>query len=346
MNRLFWPFAAGLRAGLALRRAAYRYGLFPRHHLNRPVVSVGNLTVGGTGKTPLVMYIAERLLERGWTPSILSRGYGRRRGGLIAIAPQSHRRADSREVGDEPALLAAALPEVPMVVGANRYYAGRLAEERFPVDVHLLDDGFQHWGLERNVDVVVIDVTQPLARSSLLPAGRFREPASALERADVVVLTRAELADPTGHREIVVRLNRRAKVFESTLCLRSLIDAQSGSPIAPDAMRGRRALAFCGIGNPRAFFADLRKWGFELVREVVYGDHHRYGRGELHRLAGRARGAGAEMLLTTEKDLANFPPTWKMELPVIACVARLEIQDADAFEEALISRLHSVRSVS
>ena len=275
-GRLLWPFAAGFRAGLALRHAAYRFGLFKTHRLNRPVVSVGNLTLGGTGKTPLVMYIAERLLDRGWTPSILTRGYGRRRGGLAAIAPQANRRADPREVGDEPAMLAAALPRVPIVVGANRCRAGRMAEERFTVDVHLLDDGFQHWRLQRDVDVVTVDVTQDLARSALLPAGRFREPPSALARADVVVLTRAELADPTSHREIITRLNPRTKVFESTILLRGLIDAQSGSPIAPEEMRGRRALAFCGIGNPRAFFSGLRKWGFEVVRE---GDHISMRRG-------------------------------------------------------------------
>ena len=343
INRLFSPFAAGFRAGLALRHAAYRYGLFKSRRLNRPVVSVGNLTVGGTGKTPLVMYIAERLLDRGWTPSILTRGYKRRMGGLVAISPQTRRRADPREVGDEPALLASALPKVPIVVGANRYQAGRMAEERFTVDVHLLDDGFQHWSLHRHVDVVTVDVTEDISQSALLPAGPYREPPSALQRAHVVVLTRTELADPAGHRDMIAHLNPRAGIFKSTLSLRGLVDAQNGSPILPEDIRGRRALAFCGIGNPRAFFQDLRKWGMEIVREVTYRDHHSYGAGELHRLAGRARAAGAEILLTTEKDMANFPVDWKTQLPVIACITRLEIQDSDAFLEALISRLHSLR---
>lgn len=345
VSRLFFPFAAGFRAGLALRHAAYRVGLFKTRRLNRPVVSVGNLTVGGTGKTPLVMYIAERLLDRGWTPSILTRGYGRRGGGLVAISPQSNRRANPREVGDEPAMLAAALPNVPMVVGANRYQAGRMAEERFTLDVHILDDGFQHWSLDRQVDVVTVDVTGDLSQSVLLPAGPYREPRSALKRAHVVVLTRTELADPGGHREMVQRLNPQAGIFESALSVRGWIDAQNGSPIPPENIRGRRALAFCGIGNPRAFFRDLRKWELEVVREVTYRDHHSYGAGELHRLAGRASTAGAEILLTTEKDMANLPAVWKTRLPIIACATRLEIQNSDAFLESLVSRLHSVMSV-
>jgi tetraacyldisaccharide 4'-kinase len=289
------------------------------------------------------MYIAERLLDHGWTPSILTRGYRRRIGGLVAISPQSRRRADPREVGDEPALLATVLPRVPIVVGTNRYQAGRLAEERFTVDVHLLDDGFQHWSLERNVDVVTIDVTEDLARGALLPAGTFREPPSALGRAHVIVLTRTELADPAGHREMAARLSPQARIFESALSLRGLIDALTGAPIPPESIRGRRALAFCGIGNPGAFFRDLRKWGIEVVREVAYRDHHRYGPGELYRLAQRAQATGAEMLVTTEKDVANLPVNWKTPLPVMACVTRLEMQNADALLDSLIQRLHSLK---
>jgi tetraacyldisaccharide 4'-kinase len=343
IGRLLLPFSEGYRAGIALRHLAYRYGLFKTRRLNRPVISVGNLTVGGTGKTPLVMFIAERLLDRGWTPSILTRGYRRTVGGMFTIAPQTNRRADPRQAGDEASLLAAALPKVPIVVSGNRHRAGRMAEERFTVDVHLLDDGFQHWALERSVDIVTIDVTQDFSAGILLPAGRFREPRSALRRADIVVLTRTELADGSSHREIVARLNPRAAIFESTISLRGWIDAQSGSPVSPSEMQGRRALAFCGIGNPKAFFASLREWGVQVSTEVAYRDHYQYGRGDLHRLERRARAASAEMMLTTEKDLANFPSEWRLDIPVIASVARLEMQNADAFVDSLISRVHSLR---
>ncbi len=343
ISRLFLPLSGAYRAGLKLRQMAYRYGVLRTRRLNRPVVSVGNLTVGGTGKTPLVMFIAERLLDRGWTPSILPRGYRRTVGGMITIAPQTNRRANPREAGDEVALLAAALPKVPIVVSGNRYHAGRMAEERYTVDVHLLDDGFQHWALERAVDIVTLDVTQEFSSGFLLPAGRYREPRSALRRADIIVLTRTELADAATHKEIALSLNPRAEVFESTISLRGWIEAQTGSARAPAEMQSRKALAFCGIGNPKAFFASLRKWSMNIAAEAEFRDHYRYGLGDLHRLARRAQAAGAEMMLTTEKDLANFPSEWNLELPVIATVARLEMRDAAAFEETLIGRLHSLR---
>jgi len=321
---------------------AYRYGLLKTRRLNRPVISVGNLTVGGTGKTPLVMHIAERLLERGWTPSILTRGYRRTVGGMVTIPPQANRRANALEIGDEVALLAAALPKVPIVVSGNRYRAGRMAEERFTVDVHLLDDGFQHWALHRNSAVVTIDVSREFSRGTLLPAGRFREPPSALGRADLIVLTRTELADVTKHREMVTRFNPLAGIFESTISLRGWFEAETGAPVPQNEISGRRALAFCGIGNPTGFFKNLQNWGITTTRETTYRDHHRYGLGDLHRLARSARAAGAEVMLTTEKDFANFPAEWKLDIPVMVCVARLEIRDPEAFDEALVSRVRSL----
>lgn len=180
MSRLLTPLALGFRAGIELRRLAYRSGIFKTHRLNRPVVSVGNLTVGGTGKTPLVAWIAERLLDLGWNPCILTRGYRRRIGGMIVVPPDSQKPLGPREVGDEAAWLARTLPRIPIVVNGDRYRAGKVAEERFTVDVHLMDDGFQHWSLMRQVDVVAVDVTKDLRRESLLPAGRLREPVTAL----------------------------------------------------------------------------------------------------------------------------------------------------------------------
>lgn len=343
IGRFLSPLSAGYQAGLVLRRWAFRYGLFKTRRLNRPVISVGNLTVGGTGKTPLVMHIAERLLERGWTPSILTRGYRRSVGGMITIPPQNHRRVNPRETGDEVAMLAAALPKVPIVISGNRYRAGRMAEERYTVDVHLLDDGFQHWALHRAVDIVTIDVTQDFSRGLLLPSGRFREPRWALRRADVVVLTRTELGDGSKHKEAVAHFNPRAEIFESTISLRGWYDARSGAPVPREEMQGRRALAFCAIGNPKAFFQSLRLWGVQVSLEMAYRDHYRYGLGDLHRLARRARSAGAEVMVTTEKDLANFPPEWKLDIPIIACAARVEMKDAEAFDKALISRVHSLK---
>ncbi len=340
MNRLLWPMAAGFRVGIQLRGAAYRCGWLKTHRLRRPVVSVGNLTVGGTGKTPLVRLITERLLKRGWKPSILTRGYRRRRGPrIIALEPAAERAADPREVGEEPALLARWLPEVPIVIGAERYRAGCLAEERFDVDVHVLDDGFQHLALARNLDIVTLDATQELSEHALLPAGRLREPCSALARAQLVVLTRIELGDRETLEECVRGINPQANILRAETRLSALVDAETGSPYPPEALRDKPVAAFCGIGNPHAFMADLHRWGFQVVADSRFPDHHVYSPSELRWLEEGARQFGAAALLTTEKDTMNLPSAWKLTIPILACTARIEIVEADDFQQILVSCL-------
>lgn len=344
MNRFFEPLAFGFRLGVALRTTAYRRGWFQTRRLNRPVISVGNLAVGGTGKTPLVAFIAEKLIKRDWKPSILTRGYGRRRGpNLISIAPSSRRAAAAREVGDEPALLARALPAVPIVVGADRYRAGRLAEDRFDVDVHLLDDGFQHLALARDVDVVLLDLTQEFSDQALVPAGPLREPCSALKRAHLVVLTRVDLGDPHPLEESVARINPQARIFHSRTLLCKLVEVGSGRPRAADDFRGQRVCAFCGLGNPRAFFTDLGRWGFSVVAKTAFPDHHVYTPADFNHLGRLAREVGAAALLTTEKDALNFPPLWQPDIPVAACVIETRVCESESFEETLIDRLKAVR---
>lgn len=331
--------------GVALRGAAYRKGWLKTRRLKRPVVSVGNLTVGGTGKTPLVAYLAERLVARGWKPAILTRGYGRGRGAeVIAVEPASKRAPDPREIGDEPALLARKLPAVPIVVGADRYQAGCLAEERFDVDVHIMDDGFQHLALARDLDIVLLDVTQTFSDGELLPAGRLREPCSALKRAQIVVLSRSQQGVPAGMEVRAREINPHVKIFACVTRLSLILDFANGALHEPAELLGESVLAFCGIGNARAFFTDVRKWGFSVAGEVAFGDHHVYGAGDLDRLVSRARQSGAAALITTEKDMMNFPVGWQSEFPVRACVIQTELSDARAFEAAVFERLEAART--
>jgi tetraacyldisaccharide 4'-kinase len=241
-------------------------------------------------------------------------------------------------VGDEPALLARALPEVPIVVCADRYRGGRLAEEELNVNVHILDDGFQHLALERDVDVVVLDVTQELSEDALLPAGRLREPVRALRRADVVVFSRTELGDPGRLMDQVAQINPHPRMFRSTTKLR-VLQEMSGHISTPDEWRGKPVQAFCGIGNPQAFFADLRRWGFTVASEEVFPDHHLYTQGEFHRLNVKARQAGAKALITTEKDVLNFPSYCKPDLPLLVCEIQAEVVEAGEFEAMLVERL-------
>jgi len=342
MKRSLMPLAGLYGAGTRLRQQAFNRGWLKSRRLSRPVISVGNLSVGGSGKTPLVALVAETLLRHGYKPAILTRGYGRERGAdLIVLEPEPQRVPDSRRVGDEPALLARALPQVPIVICANRFRAGQVAEERFGADVHILDDGFQHFALEREIDLVAVDVTQELLRDTLLPAGRLREPASALSRADLIVLTRVEIEDPASMEKQVGRINPKAPVFRCATGLRSLIEVGRPEGTEPGDDRGKPVCAFCAIGNSSAFFSDLRRWGFHPVSEIAFRDHHVYSTEDIQRLNNVARGKGAAAFLTTEKDVMNLPPQPAFDLPVLACAIRAEISDIGRFEQVLLAGLAS-----
>ena len=338
MNVILKSLSNIFLTGTQLRHVAYRHGWLKTRHLNRPVISVGNLSVGGTGKTPLVILMSKTLLAGGHRPCILTRGYGRRRGkSLLIVDPRAGLVFDPKKVGDEPAAIARALPNVPIIISRDRFRAGIIGEQDFQATVHLLDDGFQHLALYRDLDVVLLDVMCPSADLALLPAGRLREPFSALQRAHWVILTRSELADGAALEARVQAANPRARIFRSGTQLAGLVEARSGLPEPLENLLGRKVAAFCGIGNPAAFFADLRSWGLEVMAEGVFPDHHVYKRRELENLGVRARGAAA--ILTTEKDLMNLPQDWNLPVPLFACCIRSEIEEKMEFERALLTEV-------
>ncbi len=354
MNLLLAPFAAAYGCASSARSMAYQQGWLKARRLSRPVISVGNLTAGGTGKTPLVALIAKLLLKRGLKPVILTRGYGRAPGPpLIALDAAPGRAPDPRQVGDEPALLAAELPEVPIVVSASRFQGGRYAEEHFQIDAHLLDDGFQHQQLARQIDVVALDVTQPLSDRAIIPAGRQRERCSALKRARLVALTRTEQAGLAGQADVadgangvdlapferrVREINPQAQIFPCRTKLSGWLSVAGGRRLPADFPAGRDVYAFCGIGNPQAFFRDLGRWGLAPAGTRVFPDHHVYTNAEIARLAVAARETGAT-LVTTEKDVMNLPADWRQTLPAFACLIEAEILEASAFEKSLLEAL-------
>ena len=337
---LLRPLASAYRLGAALRAMAYERGWIAARTLKRPVVSVGNLTVGGTGKTPLVAYVAKTLLGRGLKPAILTRGYGRGGGPrLIAIDPGPSRAPDPRRVGDEPALLARQLPDVPIVVSSDRYRGGHVAEERFGVDVHILDDGFQRLSLARALDIVALDATQQLSNASLLPAGRQREPLSAMRRADVAVFTRTELGANCALRDLAGRINPAVELFNACTKPDGLTDIVSGKVYPLDAFQREPVYAFCGVGNPQAFFADVEAWGFRLAGQRSFSDHHVYSNRDHFALRRAATMTGAKALVTTEKDAMNLPSSVEWAVPVLAFRIKIELLEAGAFEETLLSFL-------
>jgi tetraacyldisaccharide 4'-kinase len=270
------------------------------------VISVGNLTMGGTGKTPCVLTLAAGLKSRGHIPGILTRGYGRISPEPVSVF-EPNARAREIETGDEPQIfLRSGL--TPVGIGADRFRAGQLLLSRFPsVDTILLDDGLQHRKLERSVDLVLVDALDPFGGGSLFPLGRLREPLDALARADIFVITRTELSDLVPALERAIREhNPRAPIFHAITRPYAWVEATSGREYPPTAAPLDRAAAFCGLGNPQSFRHTLDTLGVHPVDWVRFPDHHRYRPAELKRMARWLRDAGARSFVTTEKDAINL----------------------------------------
>jgi tetraacyldisaccharide 4'-kinase len=342
LRALLWPFSVVYEAVVRLRAWCYRKAIFRHRRLGGVAISVGNLTVGGTGKTPMVLWIIERLLKEGRRVGVLTRGYQ----GLFNLSSRRAPAAQIRDHGpevvrsDEVCLLLRRVQQLGpeyaarfMVgVGPNRYAQGRRIEAQ-GVERFVLDDGFQHLKLARDVDIVLIDATNPLGGGRLLPAGQLREPKSALARADVVVITRSDHAPAV---EAMVRRDTAAPIFYARPEMDGIfrIAGKVVGPSEPD-WRRKKLFAFCGIGNAAAFFDDLRRWGLQIVGNAAYRDHHRYSQRDASELERKASAAGAEVLLCTEKDALNFSDARFQDFPVCYCRISLRIADAESFWNAV-----------
>ncbi len=325
-DALLWPLALPYGAAVRLRAGAYRMGIFRERRLEGVVISIGNLTAGGTGKTPMVFWLAEWLAAEGKKPGILTRGY---RG---QASPEG-------ATSDEVQMLKARLGDsAAFGVGADRLARGReLAAQG--IRWFILDDGFQHMQLARDVDIVLIDATHPFGGGHLLPAGRLREPQRALARADIVVITRSSHAPAV---EAAIRRDSNAPVFYARPRLDSVRSLRGGYPGVDDpAARERKFYAFCGIGNPSAFLADLRDWGFQIAGHAFFPDHHRYTPQDVRDIQARARQAGAEGAICTEKDVFNLPGVPWDECGAWYCRISLEIAREDEFWRAILAAMGS-----
>jgi len=296
MTLLSSIFGAGVRA----RNVLYDRGTIRAQKLPGPVVSVGNLSVGGSGKTPFVLILGELLTARGVNFDILSRGYGRRTRGVALVDPGG----SAQEFGDEPLLLARRLG-VPVIVGEDRYEAGRFAETTLGPQLHLLDDGFQHRALARDFDIVL--VTPEDARDHLLPSGRLREPLTSLSRADAVVLTSGASPESFPLKDKLVWRVRRGI---------SLTNVPS------------RPVAFCGIARPQNFLLQLRTAGVEPVAQALYRDHHAYTERDVHDLLKLRQQSDAGGFVTTEKDAINLGGYLAALEPLAVIPVKMELVDA------------------
>lgn len=330
----------GYGAAVAARRSAYGARLLPRHHVPCPVVSVGNLTAGGTGKTPCVISLARRLQERGWRPAVLLRGYGRRSGSDLLVASTGQGLLlPSEEAGDEASLLAGALPGVPVILGADRRRAAEEALARCGADLCILDDGYQHLRLHRDLDILLLDARSPFGNGALLPRGLLREPSGAAGRAGLVILTRTDQArDLDGVEEAVRRLNRRAPLLRAVHRPLSLVWVSDGSSLPPEALAGQAVAVLSAIGSPGAFEATLRGLGATVAAVSRFPDHHRFRQEELERAGREGRAAGATLLVTTAKDRARGGlPTRTGGLPVAVLEVEFVVtRGTEALEAALV----------
>jgi tetraacyldisaccharide 4'-kinase len=273
------PLSALYGAGIEVRNRLYERGTFRARRLQAPVVSVGSISAGGAGKTPFVLLLGELLREQGLAFNVLSRGYGRRTKGVALVDPKG----SPQEFGDEPLLIARKLG-VPVIVGENRYQAGRFAEEKFGSQTHLLDDGFQHRGLARDFDIVL--VTRRDLHDTLLPTGRLREPLSSLGRASALVFMDGASSDgiPIRKGQYVWRVSR--------------------SIVAPETKDA--CFAFCGIARPENFFAELGNAGVRVAGTRAFPDHHAYTARDVESLFKLGQESGAAAFITTEKDAVNL----------------------------------------
>jgi len=305
------------------------------------VISVGNLVAGGTGKTPLVVYLARALRSRGQQAIVLSRGYGRRSRGIRVVSDGRNIDGGWRDVGDEPALMAGLLPGTPIVVGRDRYEAGRWALDRFPADFILLDDGFQHLRLARTVDIVVVDATDPFGGGHLLPRGLLREPLDALTRAHLFCLTRTDQSDRVADlRSRLNALNPRVPIVETVHRPTGLRRISDGHDRPLSSLREGSIMAFSGIGRPASFERTLRGIGAGLVDAVRYPDHHPYTPQDLVALHRRAKRAGADLLVTTEKDAIRLPIGYSSDPPILALAIELQIRTGADELDAVLSLRH------
>lgn len=335
---LAYPLARLYEGGVRARLALYENHILKPRHLAAPVISVGNLTVGGTGKTPCVAWLANFLRGAGHNVAILSRGYKRASRGRVEVSDGQKILCLPHEAGDEPYLLARACPGVRVVVDQDRYAAGQWLAARAPVSVFILDDGFQHLRLRRDLNLLLLDATAPL--DELIPLGRLREPLTGLRRAGAVIVTRADQEFDRSALELIITQYGQPNVpifyaWHEVTGLRRLDVTET---LAAPALAQQPIAAVAGIARPERFMADLTRQGMRIVWRGDFTDHHRYTRAEFQQIIRHARHAQAAAIVTTEKDAANLPREILVAstLPVYAAQIEFRCADEDALQRLVL----------
>lgn len=336
-NPVLRAAAAGLSTlyglGARARRGLYDRGWLQPRRLPCQVLSIGNLAVGGVGKTPLTAYLAQRFQAAGRRVAILSRGYGGKLTGSQVISDGRRIFFKPPEAGDEVYLLARKLPGIPVLSGADRYEAGLQAWQAFHPDLILLDDGFQHFQLHRDLDVVLLDASRPFANGRLLPRGPLREPVNTLARPLVLVLTRYDHSRDEATWKALRTSLPAATVLRAAFHLSGAVIQPEGRQVSLATLTSLKLAALAGLARPEVFSASLQASGFDLKHTFVFPDHHTPTPEELAEVIAGARGHGVDAMITTEKDWVKMTDTWPAAMPLY--VVSLETELLDPWPEIL-----------
>jgi tetraacyldisaccharide 4'-kinase len=327
--------------GVRIRTILYSINLWKSRRLPCPVISVGNITVGGTGKTPLVITLAKGLMDRGIPMAILSRGYRRKGSSKPCVSDGKTVLLSPEESGDEPFLMAKALKGVPVLIGKDRFATGQLALQRFEIRGVLLDDGYQHLQLHRDLNILLIDSEVGFGDHHVLPRGILREPLEHLHRAHLFLLTKVE--DPKNCRpleKMIREIHPSSPVFHSHYEPQGLI-GPDGEWVELQALKGKKALAVSGIANPAYFSLLLRKCGMEDVREMIFPDHHRFTSKDL--IAIEKESKEADWIVTTEKDIVKLGEMKIGHPPLFALRIEMKIWEEEEFYKKVLE-IFEIRS--
>ncbi|UCH62115.1 MAG: tetraacyldisaccharide 4'-kinase [Fidelibacterota bacterium] len=347
LRPLLWPVSLLYWVVAWCRNFFYNIGFFITRRVSVPVVSIGNLSVGGTGKTPAVIFIAQHLLNLGYKVGVVSRGYGRRSSGTILVSDGKHILADSDNTGDEPYLIASQLTTVPVLVDEDRYRGAATMITRFEPDVIILDDAFQHRGLTRDCDIVLLDASSPLSDYHIFPNGVLREHFGALKRANLVVWTRVDSRSPIPELKQRVAKLGIPQIHSEMEVNQQLIESATGDMIPAEQLQGERILAFCGIAQPLSFYHALIKLGLEPETVRYYPDHYHYSNDDIMYLSGLTE-ENRLTVVTTEKDAVKLDRDFLIDCRVYALRIKfcLTGQNLKTFQETLLQYLPLPKIIS
>lgn len=332
--------------GAYLNRMAHDLGIVRKEVLPATVLSVGNITLGGTGKTPYCLWLVEWLRAQGRAPAILTRGYGREdEDHLLVVHDGKRLRATTRQAGDEPVLLAKALGNVPVIACANRVRGGRYALRKFKLDTLVLDDGFQHHAVGRQGDIVLVDSTVPLRSLRLFPRGTLREAPPTLARAHLIVLTRwSQAEEPRSVLRDVRRFAPGVPVIRTNLRITGATRVADGSDVELESLKGRKAYMACAVGNPKSVRRSAEELGIQVIGGRRMRDHARFNRRSVGQLEAARKRRGAELLLVTEKDAVKLAELDGLPESLVAIRARIEPyeeKDSRVMQRVLRARLEA-----